>query len=205
MGEVRYLFADMNSFFAAVEQQERPGLRGLPVVVAPTLVETTCCIVATYEAKGYGIKTGTPIHEARKRCPHLELVEARPQLYVQYHHRVVEAVESCLQVDQNNNASERPCVPMAFAGRPRSSVNLSVPGSSPARGAFRQYRARCWLIFCAAASSARTRISRCGKGFCARGPTGRGTPGLRLLNAHAPIRANLARSLRLSPPRAGAI
>jgi DNA polymerase-4 len=100
MGGVRYLFADMNSFFAAVEQQEQPALRGLPVAVAPTLVATTCCIAATYEANGYGIKTGTPVHEARQRCPHLQLVEARPQLYVQYHHRVVEAVESCLHVDE---------------------------------------------------------------------------------------------------------
>src|SRR5690606_16803192 len=38
--------------------------------------------------------------EARQRCPHMHIIEARPQIYVTYHHRVVEAVESCLHVDQ---------------------------------------------------------------------------------------------------------
>ena len=46
------------------------------------------------------MKTGTIVHEARTLCPHLYLVEARPRLYVQYHHRIVAAVESCLHVDQ---------------------------------------------------------------------------------------------------------
>ena len=100
MTGVRYLFADMNSFFASVEQQEHPELRGLPIAVVPTLVETTCCIAASYEAKSYGIKTGTGVREARQRCPHIRLIEARPACYVRYHHRVVEAVESCLHVDQ---------------------------------------------------------------------------------------------------------
>lgn len=100
MEGVRYLFADMNSFFASVEQQEHPELQGLPIAVVPTLVETTCCIAASYEAKSYGIKTGTGVREAKQLCPHIRLIEARPACYVQYHHRVIEAVESCLHVDQ---------------------------------------------------------------------------------------------------------
>jgi DNA polymerase-4 len=96
---VRYLFADMNSFFASVEQQECPSLRGLPIAVVPMRVESTCCIAASYEAKGYGVKTGTSVREARQLCPHIRLIEARPQRYVAYHHRVIEAVESCLHVD----------------------------------------------------------------------------------------------------------
>lgn len=96
---LRYLFVDMNSFFASVEQQEQPGLRNRPIGIVPMMAHTTCCIAASYEAKAFGVKTGTMVQEARKLCPALQLVEARPRLYVEYHHRIVEAVESCLHVD----------------------------------------------------------------------------------------------------------
>ena len=62
---LRYLFIDFDSFFASVEQQANPALRGKPVGVVPSLgVETTCCIAASYEAKAYGVKTGTGVREA---------------------------------------------------------------------------------------------------------------------------------------------
>lgn len=97
---LRYLFVDMNSYFASVEQQDRPELRGRPVGVVPVMAETTCCIAASYEAKERGVKTGTGVREARRLCPGIELVEARPQRYVEVHHRIVEAVESCLHVEK---------------------------------------------------------------------------------------------------------
>ena len=55
---LRYLFIDMNSFFASVEQQDDPRLRGRPVAVIPTEAETTVCIAASHEAKQFGVKTG---------------------------------------------------------------------------------------------------------------------------------------------------
>ena len=63
---LRSMIVDFNSFFASVEQQLRPELRGRPVAVAPVKAETTCAIAASYEAKAFGIKTGTPIAEARR-------------------------------------------------------------------------------------------------------------------------------------------
>lgn len=81
-----------------MEQQERPELRGRAVAVAPLVAETTCCIAASYEAKRQGVKTGTPVHEARQLCPGLVVVEARPAVYVRYHHRLVEVIERCLHV-----------------------------------------------------------------------------------------------------------
>ena len=45
---LRYLFLDMNSYFASVEQQVRPELRQQPVAVVPVLAESTCCIAASY-------------------------------------------------------------------------------------------------------------------------------------------------------------
>ncbi|QNN22293.1 DNA polymerase [Planctomycetales bacterium ZRK34] len=89
----------MNSYFATVEQQAQPTLRGRPVGVAPMMTDSTCCIAASYEAKSFGVTTGTGVREARRLCPGIAIVEARPQLYVEYHHRIIEAVESCLHVD----------------------------------------------------------------------------------------------------------
>src|SRR5947209_7981405 len=106
---LRYLFTDMNAYFASVEQQHRPGLRGKPVAVAPVLAETTCCIAASYEAKPFGVKTGTPIYEARRLCPGLVVVEARPDLYVRVQRKIVAAVESCLPVMPQPSIDEMYC------------------------------------------------------------------------------------------------
>ncbi len=93
---LRYLFVDMNSYFASVEQQLRPELRNRPIAVIPMLAETTCCIAASYEAKSFGVKTGTRVAEARQLCPQIQFVEARPEKYIETHHAIVDAVESCL-------------------------------------------------------------------------------------------------------------
>ncbi|MGC2658218.1 MAG: hypothetical protein WA324_09715 [Bryobacteraceae bacterium] len=106
---LRWLFVDMNSFFASCEQQMNPELRGQAVAVAPMLVDSTCAIAASYEAKAFGIKTGTPIWEARKKCPHLKVVQARPKLYVEYHHRIREAIETCIPIDAVLSIDEVAC------------------------------------------------------------------------------------------------
>jgi len=49
-----------HAFFPSCEQQEGPELRGQPVIVVPTMAETTCAIAASYPAKAFGINTGTP-------------------------------------------------------------------------------------------------------------------------------------------------
>jgi DNA polymerase-4 len=109
MPRVHWLFVDLNSYFASVEQQEIPSLRDRPMAVVPAMVDTTCCIAASYEAKAYGVKTGTQVGEAKRMCPGLVLVEARHQLYVQYHHRVFEAVESCIPVASVRSIDEMAC------------------------------------------------------------------------------------------------
>lgn len=107
--ELNWLFVDLNSYFASVEQQVRPELRGRPVAVAPMMADTTVCIAASYEAKAHGVKTGTVVAEARRMCPELVLVEAQHEIYVDYHHRIVEAVESCLPVTAVLSIDEMAC------------------------------------------------------------------------------------------------
>lgn len=106
---LRALYVDFNSYFASAEQQLRPDLRDRPVAVLPVLAETTCCIAASYEAKRCGVKTGTLVAEARKLCPDIRFVEARPALYVELHHKLVEAVESCLHVERVLSIDEVAC------------------------------------------------------------------------------------------------
>lgn len=91
---LRSLLTDFNSYFASVEQQEKPALRGKPVAIVPMLADTTCCIAASYEAKAFGIKTGTQVREAKLRCPEITLIEARHELYVQYHQHAMQLIDT---------------------------------------------------------------------------------------------------------------
>jgi DNA polymerase-4 len=106
---VRWLFLDMNAFFASVEQQERPELRGWPVAVVPMLADTTCCIAASYEAKAYGIKTGTSVADAKRLCPHVRLIEAEHGPYREYHRAIVEVVAAFLPEPQVLSIDEMYC------------------------------------------------------------------------------------------------
>lgn len=106
---VNWLFVDLNSFFASVEQDARPELRGRPVGIVPMMADTTVCLAASYEAKAVGVKTGTVVSDAKRMCPEIVFVEARHELYVQYHHRIVEAVESCVPVSAVCSIDEMAC------------------------------------------------------------------------------------------------
>ncbi len=106
---LRALYVDFNSYFASVEQELLPELRGKPTAVLPVLADTTCCIAASYEAKKFGVKTGTPVREAKRLCPAINFVEARPAIYIEYHHKLVEAVESCTHVETVCSIDEMAC------------------------------------------------------------------------------------------------
>lgn len=104
-----YLFLDMNSYFASVEQHLRPELRGTPTAVVPVMVDSTCCIAASYEAKRFGIKTGTGVGMAKKLCPTLNVVQARPTLYIDCHNKIVSAVREVLPIDSVHSIDEMSC------------------------------------------------------------------------------------------------
>ncbi len=117
---LNWLFLDLNSYFASVEQELRPELRGKPVAVVPLMADTTCCIAASYEAKAFGVRTGTQVGEAKRMCPGIVLVEARHEEYVDYHHRIVEAVEQCIPVSAVMSIDEMAC---RLIGRERPLLN----------------------------------------------------------------------------------
>ena len=118
---LRTIAVDFNSFFASCEQQENPRLRGRPVAVVPMLADTTCCIAASYPAKALGVKVGTGVAEARLRCPGIQFVEARPAVYVRYHHRLLEIIESCIHVTAVKSIDEVECeLTATFAPREKA-------------------------------------------------------------------------------------
>lgn len=106
---VRWLFLDLNSYFASVEQELRPHLRDRPIAVVPVMADTTCCIAASYEAKAFGVRTGTQVGEAKRLCPGIQLVEARHELYVEYHNKIIKAVEQCVPVSAVMSIDEMAC------------------------------------------------------------------------------------------------
>ena len=79
------LHSDMNSFYASVEQAERPELRGKPVVVAgKEELRHGIVLTKSIEAKRYGIKTAEALWQARAKCPDLIVLPPRYKLYRRY-------------------------------------------------------------------------------------------------------------------------
>ncbi|MEM1057605.1 MAG: DNA polymerase, partial [Verrucomicrobiota bacterium] len=106
---LRSLVIDFNAYFASCEQHWRPELRGRPVAVTPVLTATGCCIAASYDAKAHGVRTGSRVAEARKLCPEIKIVEARPDLYIELHHRLKAVVEDCTHVASVLSIDEIEC------------------------------------------------------------------------------------------------
>jgi DNA polymerase-4 len=122
---VDWLFFDLNSYFASVEQQDQPGLRGRPVGVVAVDTDSTCCLAASYEAKAYGVKTGTSVKDAKALCPHINLAVARPKLYVEYQQKIIRVVEENLPVYKVFSVDEMACQLM---GRERFLPNATTLG-----------------------------------------------------------------------------
>lgn len=74
------LCIDMDAFFASVEQQSNPKLRGKPVAVIGSGARTVIT-TRSYEARQYGVKTGMNVYEAKKLCPHLVFVVGNNEKY----------------------------------------------------------------------------------------------------------------------------
>lgn len=75
-GDAGILHADLDSFYASVEQRDDPALRGRPVIVGGGVV-----LAASYEAKAYGVRTAMSGGQARRLCPHAVVVPPRMSAY----------------------------------------------------------------------------------------------------------------------------
>ncbi|UGT55737.1 DNA polymerase IV [Nocardia asteroides] len=76
--EASILHADLDSFYASVEQRDQPWLRGKPVIVGGGVV-----LAASYEAKAFGIRTPMNVGQALRLCPHAVMVPPRMAAYAE--------------------------------------------------------------------------------------------------------------------------
>ncbi len=77
----------MDAFFISVEQRDHPSLRGKAAAVCGSLSRSVVTS-ATYEARPFGIRAGMPTQEAKRRCPHLILVEGNHSKYTEVSARI---------------------------------------------------------------------------------------------------------------------
>lgn len=87
------LHLDLDAFFAAVEQRDKPSLRGKPVVVGGVGMRGVVA-TASYEARRYGVHSAMSTREARSRCPHAAFLIGRFGAYQATSRRVMEVLRS---------------------------------------------------------------------------------------------------------------
>lgn len=110
------LHLDLDAFFAAVEQRDKPSLRGKPVVVGGTggrgVVST-----ASYEARAYGVRSAMSTREARARCPHAAYLSGRFEAYRSTSAAVMAVLRACSPLVEPLSLDEA-FVDLAEAGLP---------------------------------------------------------------------------------------
>ena len=120
--EIERLYLDFDGFFASVEQQVHPHLRGKPVGVVPFKDAThTCVIACSREAKLRGVKNVMNIEEARERCPGIILVPQSPDLYRRAHNSLLSEISAVIPIDAVKSIDELTCrVSPTERGDPRA-------------------------------------------------------------------------------------
>ena len=91
--EASILHADLDSFYASVEQRDDPTLRDRPVIVGGGVV-----LAASYEAKAYGVRTAMGGAQARRLCPHAVVVPPRMSAYSRASDDVFEVFRNCTPI-----------------------------------------------------------------------------------------------------------
>ncbi|MFQ3360698.1 MAG: DNA polymerase Y family protein [Alphaproteobacteria bacterium] len=122
----RTLYVDMDSFFASVEKQLDPFLRKKPVGITAVNQDSGCIVAASYEAKAYGVKTGTRVYEAKILCPNILLRESRHKLYVRYNQKIASILDGIAELEKIRSIDEFQIALGGDSARLKSAISLAV-------------------------------------------------------------------------------
>ena len=108
---IEWLYLDFDGFFASVEQQIQPALRGRPVGVVPFAENTdyTVVIACSKEAKAMGVKNVMGVREAKRVCPNIVLVPQKPDMYRRAHNTLCSSIQSIIPIDVRKSIDELTC------------------------------------------------------------------------------------------------
>ena len=93
--------------------------------VAPTEGDSGTIIAASYEAKAYGIKTGTKVRDALEMCPGFIRVQATPGMYTHYHELIKKSIEKHLPIDKTCSIDEFRCRLLGDERDPENAVEIA--------------------------------------------------------------------------------
>jgi DNA polymerase IV len=141
--DIQTLYIDFDCFFASVEQQFRPKLRGKPMGVLPLDSKYSGFIAVSREAKLLGIKRGARLVDVQETWPGFPAVIARHDVYMQVHHEILAAMDTVLPVHKVWSVDEVECTLMGrekdnwqdIAAQVRTTLALAIgPYITPSIG-----------------------------------------------------------------------
>jgi DNA polymerase-4 len=92
---------DMDAFFAAIEQRDKPWLKGKPIAVAGIPDSRSVVATASYEARKFGVHSAMPVKIAKRLCPHLIIVKTDMEKYQKISRELVNIFNKfCPSVEQ---------------------------------------------------------------------------------------------------------
>ncbi|MEM5948048.1 DNA polymerase IV [Spirochaetia bacterium 38H-sp] len=101
MKKTVFFHVDLDSFYASVEKVENPSISGKPVIVGGLPPKRGVVSACSYEARAYGIKSGMPISQAYRLCPHGIFLPVRMNIYAEYSRKIMDILkDSCPEVRQ---------------------------------------------------------------------------------------------------------
>jgi len=89
-----FFHADLDAFFAAVEQKDNPQLQGKPVIVGAQPGSRGVVSACSYEARRFGIKSAMPISKAYRKCPNGIFLPVRMKRYIEVSQIVIRILKA---------------------------------------------------------------------------------------------------------------
>jgi len=106
MTNFKTLYIDMDSFFASIEPQLDPSIRNKPVAITAINNDAGCVVAASYEAKAYGVRTGTRVYDAKILCPSINFRQSRHKLYAKYNRHISYLIDGIAELESVRSIDE---------------------------------------------------------------------------------------------------